>query len=288
MFNILRHNSSSLIGGETDFPDVNYSLFESEGGDHSDLALEAAKAKWKVCEAEKHLADCILEHQAILLNLWRSHVEAANCRLSNADLNVGHMHMERKKNGIAAFTLSDSGLVIIADNLLSELFIFVNNPSRIKILFILLVQWYYLQRARTAILTSLFDLEYYLYVTGPTWYWTGFLKTGCNSLSYGLATKVNQSLRVWSGLVYAKKGKKTGEGSIIQMWPRMGNIHQQKNGSKVRCMHVKIASEGPGLLCKSTFTDLEIVDVTQVSISIMGAVVGVILAGAIEGVGKAS
>ncbi|KAG2737452.1 hypothetical protein P692DRAFT_20761717, partial [Suillus brevipes Sb2] len=72
--------------------------------DHSDLALEAAKAKRKVCEAEKHLADCILEHQMTLLNLWH---QAANSRLLTADLNVGRMHMERKKNGIAAFTHSE-------------------------------------------------------------------------------------------------------------------------------------------------------------------------------------
>ncbi|KAG0697851.1 hypothetical protein DFH29DRAFT_1003403 [Suillus ampliporus] len=112
MFSFSSHNSSSSNGGEPDFPvnthlDVNYSLFESEG-DHSDLALEAAKAKQKC-------------HR----------VEVANCHLLNADLNVGHMHMERKKSGIAAFTRSDSGLMMIADNLLT--FIFVNNPGHINI-----------------------------------------------------------------------------------------------------------------------------------------------------------
>ncbi|KAG1853678.1 hypothetical protein F4604DRAFT_1686264 [Suillus subluteus] len=88
--------------------DVNYSLFKSEGD--SDLALEAAKAKQKVCEAEKHLANCILEHQSILLDLWCHRVDVANCHLLNADLNVGRMHMERK-SGIAAFAHSDSGLM---------------------------------------------------------------------------------------------------------------------------------------------------------------------------------
>ncbi|KAG2738996.1 hypothetical protein P692DRAFT_20756764, partial [Suillus brevipes Sb2] len=75
--------------------------------DHSDLALEAAKAKRKVCEAKKHLADCILEHQTMLLNLWWQRAEAANSRLLTADLNVGRMHMECKKDGIAAFTNSE-------------------------------------------------------------------------------------------------------------------------------------------------------------------------------------
>ncbi|KAG1809846.1 uncharacterized protein HD556DRAFT_1302269 [Suillus plorans] len=40
------------------------------------------------------------------------HAEVANCHLLNADLNVGRMHMEHKKSGIAAFTRSDSGLMI--------------------------------------------------------------------------------------------------------------------------------------------------------------------------------
>ncbi|KAG2739718.1 hypothetical protein P692DRAFT_20754923, partial [Suillus brevipes Sb2] len=97
--------------------DVNYSLFKSKGD--SDLALEAAKAKRKVCEAEKHLADCILEHQSILLDLWRRHAEVANCHLLNVDLNVGRMHMECKKSGIAAFARSDSGLMVSAHLLVS-------------------------------------------------------------------------------------------------------------------------------------------------------------------------
>ncbi|KAG2158272.1 uncharacterized protein EDB93DRAFT_1334662 [Suillus bovinus] len=119
MTNFSLHTSSSSIGGEAHFAmntrlDVNYSLFKSKGD--SDLALEAAKAKQKVCKAEKYLADCILEHQSILLDLWRHHAEVANCHLLNADLNVGHMHMERKKSGIAAFAHSDSGLMF-ADRL---------------------------------------------------------------------------------------------------------------------------------------------------------------------------
>jgi hypothetical protein len=139
MTNFTLHTSSSSIGGEARFlmnthlvrlnyslqyiiltrlwQDVNYSLFESEGD--SDLALEAAKAKRKVCEAEKHLADCILEHQSILLDLWRRRAEVANCHLLNADLNVGRMHMERKKSGIAAFARSDSGLMVSAHLLVS-------------------------------------------------------------------------------------------------------------------------------------------------------------------------
>ncbi|KAG2030952.1 hypothetical protein BDR03DRAFT_1033421 [Suillus americanus] len=43
-----------------------------------------------------------------LLNLWRHCAEAANSWLLTADLNVGRMHMERKKNGIVAFTHSES------------------------------------------------------------------------------------------------------------------------------------------------------------------------------------
>ncbi|KAG0692005.1 hypothetical protein DFH29DRAFT_883260 [Suillus ampliporus] len=109
-------------------------------GDHSDLALEAAKAKWKVCEAEKHLADCILEHQAILLSLWRHCAEVANCHLLNADLYVGCMHMERKKSGIAAFARSDSGLM--NRTILTKLFdfeIFVMTNACRLVLFVTLV-----------------------------------------------------------------------------------------------------------------------------------------------------
>ncbi|KAG2047746.1 hypothetical protein BDR06DRAFT_976514 [Suillus hirtellus] len=128
MTNFSPHTSSSSIGGEARFLmnthlDVNYSLFESEGD--SNLTLEAAKAKCKVCEAEKHLADCILEHQSILLDLWRHHVEVANCHLLNADLNIGRMHMECKKSGIAAFTHSDSGLMIFVKPNACRLVLFV-------------------------------------------------------------------------------------------------------------------------------------------------------------------
>jgi hypothetical protein len=69
-------------------------VVEGAMADHSDLALEAAKAKQKVCEAKKHLANCMLKHQMTLLNLWRHHAEAANSQLLTADLNVGRMHME--------------------------------------------------------------------------------------------------------------------------------------------------------------------------------------------------
>ncbi|KAG1767522.1 hypothetical protein EDD22DRAFT_844477 [Suillus occidentalis] len=108
MTNFSLHTSSSLIGGKARFAmdthlDVNYSLFKSKGD--SGLALEAAKVKQKVCKAEKHLANY---------------------------LNVGRMHMECKKSGIAAFTCSDSGLMMIADNLLTYIFI-TNNPGHIKI-----------------------------------------------------------------------------------------------------------------------------------------------------------
>jgi len=64
-----------------------------------------------VCEAEKYLADCVLEHQATLLELWRHRVEAANQRLLSADLNVGRIHTERKKSGIAMFTQSEGTTV---------------------------------------------------------------------------------------------------------------------------------------------------------------------------------
>ncbi|KAG2740563.1 hypothetical protein P692DRAFT_20753130, partial [Suillus brevipes Sb2] len=68
-----------------------------EEDDHSDLALEAAKSRRKVCQAQKALADCTLEHHMVLVDLYRRRVEAANMRLLTADLNVGRMHIERKK-----------------------------------------------------------------------------------------------------------------------------------------------------------------------------------------------
>ncbi|KAG1868326.1 hypothetical protein DFJ58DRAFT_723587 [Suillus subalutaceus] len=59
--------------------------------------LAAAQAKRKVCEAEKYLADCILAHQSVLLDVWRQRAQAANSHLLVAELNVGRLHMERKK-----------------------------------------------------------------------------------------------------------------------------------------------------------------------------------------------
>jgi hypothetical protein len=74
---------------------------EIEGNEHSDLALAAAKAERKVCEAKKHLADCILAHQSVILDIWHQCVQAANSRLLTAELNVGRLHTERKKIGIS-------------------------------------------------------------------------------------------------------------------------------------------------------------------------------------------
>ncbi|KIK33926.1 hypothetical protein CY34DRAFT_98810, partial [Suillus luteus UH-Slu-Lm8-n1] len=74
-----------------------------EEDDHSDLALEAAKSRRKVCQAQKALVDCTLEHHMVLVDLYRRRVEAANMRLLTADLNVGRMHIERKKSGILTF-----------------------------------------------------------------------------------------------------------------------------------------------------------------------------------------
>lgn len=94
--------------------EFNYNLLhgvEEGATDHSDLMLAAAQAKRKVCKAEKHLADCILEHQVTLLDIWRHRAQAANSRLLTTDLNVGHIHLERKKNGIATFTHSEPTMV---------------------------------------------------------------------------------------------------------------------------------------------------------------------------------
>jgi hypothetical protein len=79
------------------------SISLEEEDDHSDLALEAAKAKRKICQAQKHLADCILEHHEILTHLCHRRAEDANTRLLLADLNVGRLHLERRKDGIAAY-----------------------------------------------------------------------------------------------------------------------------------------------------------------------------------------
>ncbi|KAG2146497.1 uncharacterized protein EDB93DRAFT_1104279 [Suillus bovinus] len=65
--------------------------------DHSNLALEAAKSRCKVCQAQKALVDCTLELHMVLVDLYCRHVEAANMRLLTADLNIGRMHIERKK-----------------------------------------------------------------------------------------------------------------------------------------------------------------------------------------------
>jgi hypothetical protein len=82
-----------------------FDLDNAEDGDNSDLALEAAQAKRKVCQAQKYLADCLLEHHQILIHLYRRRAEAASARLLLADLNVGRMHTERRRSGITAFTI---------------------------------------------------------------------------------------------------------------------------------------------------------------------------------------
>ncbi|KAG0705580.1 hypothetical protein DFH29DRAFT_996661 [Suillus ampliporus] len=83
-----------------------YLLDQPAEEEDSDLALEAAQAKRKVCQAQKHLADCLLEHQQILIHISRRRAEAARQRLLLANLNVGRMHSERRrKNGITVFTI---------------------------------------------------------------------------------------------------------------------------------------------------------------------------------------
>lgn len=74
---------------------------EIECDEHSDLELAAAKAEQKVCEAKKHLADCILAHQSVILDIWRQRAQATNSRLLTAELNVGRLHTEWKKIGIS-------------------------------------------------------------------------------------------------------------------------------------------------------------------------------------------
>ncbi|KAG2047505.1 hypothetical protein BDR06DRAFT_1013805 [Suillus hirtellus] len=74
---------------------------EIEGDEHSDLALEAAKAEQKVYKAKKHLANCILAHQSVILDIWCQHIQAVNSDLLMVELNVGHLHTERKKISIS-------------------------------------------------------------------------------------------------------------------------------------------------------------------------------------------
>ncbi|KAG1717661.1 hypothetical protein EDD22DRAFT_856020 [Suillus occidentalis] len=96
-----------LIKEEESFPMLMHlerdSISLEEEDDHSDLTLKAAKAKRKICQAQKHLADCILEHHEILTHLCHRHAEDANTHLLLADLNVGRLHLERRKDGIAAY-----------------------------------------------------------------------------------------------------------------------------------------------------------------------------------------
>ncbi|KAG2031369.1 hypothetical protein BDR03DRAFT_1016201 [Suillus americanus] len=78
----------------------------AEEVEDSDLTLEAAQAKRKVCQAQKHLADRLLEHHQILIHISHHRAEAANQCLLLADLNIGCMHSERqRKNGITMFTI---------------------------------------------------------------------------------------------------------------------------------------------------------------------------------------
>ncbi|KAG2153433.1 uncharacterized protein EDB93DRAFT_1248706 [Suillus bovinus] len=83
------------------------SLFDQPAEEEdSDLALEAAQAKRKVCRAQKYLADCLLEQYKILIHISHCRAEAPNQHLLLADLNVGHMHSERRrKSGITMFTI---------------------------------------------------------------------------------------------------------------------------------------------------------------------------------------
>ncbi|KAG2143610.1 hypothetical protein DEU56DRAFT_910741 [Suillus clintonianus] len=82
-----------------------YHSFDQLLEEDSDLVLKAAQAKRKVCQAQKHLADCVLEHDQILTCISRRRAEAANMRLLLADLNVGRVHSERRrKNGITMLT----------------------------------------------------------------------------------------------------------------------------------------------------------------------------------------
>jgi hypothetical protein len=87
--------------------DLDYPLLnQPDEEDHSNLALEAAQAKCRVCQAQKALADSILEHHIVLTNLHCRHVEAANMQLLTADLDVGRMHIEWRRNGVPCLYLA--------------------------------------------------------------------------------------------------------------------------------------------------------------------------------------
>ncbi|KAG1895265.1 uncharacterized protein F5891DRAFT_1194322 [Suillus fuscotomentosus] len=91
---------------ERDSAESNYLFDQPAEEEDSDLALEAAQAKRKVCQAQKHLADCLLKQHKILIHISHRRAEAANQRLLLANLNVRHMHSEcRRKGGITMFTI---------------------------------------------------------------------------------------------------------------------------------------------------------------------------------------
>ncbi|KAG1784908.1 uncharacterized protein HD556DRAFT_1314703 [Suillus plorans] len=94
--------SACLIKEEDSFPggvhlefDCTSLYYQAEQEeDYSDLALEAARTRRK--------------HHMVLMDLHHRCVEVANMRLLTANLNVGRIHVERKKSGIATFIGSSS------------------------------------------------------------------------------------------------------------------------------------------------------------------------------------
>ncbi|KAG2073061.1 hypothetical protein BDR04DRAFT_1116585 [Suillus decipiens] len=54
-----------------------------------------------VYKAKKHLANCILAHQLVILDIWCQRIQAMNSHLLTVELNVGCLHTEQKKIGIS-------------------------------------------------------------------------------------------------------------------------------------------------------------------------------------------
>lgn len=63
------------------------------------LALEVARARRKVRQAQQHLTSCVLEEYTASIKLYRCRAEMAEKRLEDADMNVGRVRNNiRRRN----------------------------------------------------------------------------------------------------------------------------------------------------------------------------------------------
>ncbi|KAG1803415.1 uncharacterized protein BJ212DRAFT_1304565 [Suillus subaureus] len=67
----------------------------------ANLIMDLARARHDVFDAEKTLANCIIQEHEVMMTLSKHKSAISKCKLNKADVGLGHMHITFRKHSLS-------------------------------------------------------------------------------------------------------------------------------------------------------------------------------------------